>query len=99
MIPSMWTVDRDNPGPVKTLRLRLRFYAGDECLSYAKFLKALAEETTFRELIQEELTYMGPVRIADVEGAQQTIVEIVRRLEEAGDVVITGRGGETSVVV
>jgi hypothetical protein len=53
MIPSMWTVDRDNPGPVKTLRLR--FYAGDECLSYAKFLKALAEETTFRELIQEEL--------------------------------------------
>jgi hypothetical protein len=53
MIPAMWTVDRDNPGPVKTLRLR--FYAGDEYLSYAKFLKALAEEATFRELIQEEM--------------------------------------------
>jgi hypothetical protein len=53
MIPAMWTVRRDNPGPAKTLRLR--FYAGDECLSYADFLRALVEETTFRELIQEEL--------------------------------------------
>jgi hypothetical protein len=53
MIPSMWTVNRDNPGPAKTLRLR--FYTGDECLSYADFLRALAEEATFRELIQEEM--------------------------------------------
>jgi hypothetical protein len=53
MIPAMWTVRRDNPGPAKTLRLR--FYAGDECLSYADFLRALAEEATFRKLIQEEL--------------------------------------------
>jgi hypothetical protein len=52
MIPSMWTVNRDYPGPVETLRLR--FYAGDECLSYADFPRALAEEATFRELIQEE---------------------------------------------
>jgi hypothetical protein len=54
MIPSMWTVYRDNPGPAKTLRLR--FYAGDECLSYAEFLTALAaEDATFRELIQGEM--------------------------------------------
>lgn len=51
------------------------------------------------ELIQEELTYLGPVRIQDVEAAQQQIVETVRRLEEAGDVVISGRGSESSVVV
>jgi hypothetical protein len=53
MIPTMWTVRRNYPGPDKTLRLR--FYAGDECLSYADFLRALAEDAYFRELIQEEL--------------------------------------------
>jgi len=42
---------------------------------------------------------MGPVRISDVEAAQSQIVEIVRRLEEAGDVVIQGRGGEANLVV
>lgn len=51
------------------------------------------------EMIQEEMQYMGPVRISDVETAQQSIVEIVRRLEESGEVVVVGRGGENSVVV
>ena len=49
----MWAVRRDTPGTAKTLRLR--FYAGDECLSYAVFLRALAEDASFRELIQDEL--------------------------------------------
>jgi hypothetical protein len=53
MIPAMWTARRDNPGPAKTLRLR--FYARDECLSCAEFLKALAEDASFRELIQKEV--------------------------------------------
>ncbi len=51
------------------------------------------------EMVQEEIQYMGPVRISDVEGAQTQIVEIVRRLEESGDVVIQGRGGESNLVV
>ncbi len=55
--------------------------------------------TRAAELIREELEYMGPVRIADVEQAQQAIVEIVRRLEENGEVVVQGRGGESSLVV
>ncbi|MED6306412.1 MAG: FliG C-terminal domain-containing protein, partial [Planctomycetota bacterium] len=42
---------------------------------------------------------MGPVRLSDVEAAQQRIVDIVRRLEDAGDIVITGRGGTQDVVV
>jgi hypothetical protein len=33
----------------------LQFYAGNECLNYAEFIRALAEESSFRELIQEEL--------------------------------------------
>jgi hypothetical protein len=53
MISSMWTVHRDYPEPAKTLRLQ--FYTGNKCLSYAEFLSALAEEATFRELIQEEM--------------------------------------------
>ncbi len=49
----MWTVRRDKPGPASTMRLR--FYAGDVCLTYADFLSALAMEPSFRELIREEL--------------------------------------------
>ena len=50
------------------------------------------------ELIKEDMEYMGPVRISDVEAAQQRIVDIVRRLEESGDVMIQGRG-DTELVV
>lgn len=50
-------------------------------------------------LIKEDMEFMGPVRVSDVEAAQQRIVDIVRRLEEAGDVVIQGRGGETELIV
>ncbi|MEE2681216.1 MAG: flagellar motor switch protein FliG [Planctomycetota bacterium] len=51
------------------------------------------------EVIQEDMEFMGPVRLSDVEAAQQRIVDIVRRLEDAGDIVITGRGGTQDVVV
>jgi len=50
-------------------------------------------------LIKEDMEYMGPVRISDVEAAQQKIVDVVRRLEEAGELIITGRGGEEEIVV
>jgi flagellar motor switch protein FliG len=51
------------------------------------------------QLIQEEMEYMGPVRVSDVESAQQRIVDIVRRLEDAGDIIITGKGGEKDLIV
>jgi flagellar motor switch protein FliG len=51
------------------------------------------------ETIREDMEFMGPVRISDVEAAQQKIVDIVRRLEEAGEIIIAGRGGEGDVVV
>ncbi|MCL4741883.1 MAG: flagellar motor switch protein FliG [Phycisphaerales bacterium] len=50
-------------------------------------------------LIKEDMEFMGPVRVSDVEAAQQRIVDIVRRLEEAGEVLIQGRGGEAEMVV
>ena len=50
------------------------------------------------ELIKEDMEYMGPVRLSDVEAAQQRIVDVVRRLEEAGEIIITGRGDKDVVV-
>ena len=51
------------------------------------------------ELIKEDMEYMGAVRLSDVESAQQRIVDVVRRLEESGEIIISGRGGEKDVVV
>jgi flagellar motor switch protein FliG len=49
-------------------------------------------------MLSEDMEYMGPVRLRDVEDAQQRIVNIIRKLEEAGDIVIA-RGGEEELVV
>ena len=51
------------------------------------------------QLIKEEMEFMGPVRISDVEASQQRIVDVVRRLEDAGEVIISGRGGEKELIV
>jgi len=51
------------------------------------------------QLIKEDMAYMGPVRLSDVEGAQQKVVDVVRRLEDAGELIIMGRGGESELVV
>lgn len=50
------------------------------------------------ELIREEMAFMGPVRLADVEMAQAGILRAVRLLEEAGEVIVRGRGGEEQIV-
>ena len=49
-------------------------------------------------LINEEMEFMGPVRISDVEAAQRTVVDTIRRLEESGEAIIQGRGGEDQIV-
>ena len=51
------------------------------------------------QLIKEEMEYMGPVRVSDVENAQQKIVDIVRRLEDAGEIIISGKGGDKDLIV
>ncbi|MBN2445921.1 MAG: flagellar motor switch protein FliG [Phycisphaerae bacterium] len=51
------------------------------------------------QLIKEEMEFMGPVRVSDVESAQQKIVDIVRRLEDAGEVIISGKGSDKDMVV
>lgn len=47
------------------------------------------------DMLREEIEYMGPVRIRDVEEAQQRIVNVIRRLEESGEIVVArGKGDE-----
>jgi flagellar motor switch protein FliG len=50
-------------------------------------------------MIKEEMEYMGPMRLSDVEGTQQKIVESIRRLQEEGQIIIAGRGGKEELVV
>lgn len=45
------------------------------------------------ETLKEEMEFLGPIRLTDVEGVQQQIVDIVRRLEDAGEIVVAGGGG------
>ncbi|WP_284139948.1 MULTISPECIES: flagellar motor switch protein FliG [unclassified Virgibacillus] len=50
------------------------------------------------ETFKEEMEYMGPVRLRDVEEAQTRIVAVIRRLEEVGEIVIARGGGDDIIV-
>ena len=49
-------------------------------------------------MLKEDMEYMGPIRLKDVEEAQQKIVSIIRHLEDTGEIVIA-RSGEDEMVV
>ncbi len=48
-------------------------------------------------MLKEDMQFMGPVRLREVEDAQQKIVKIIRKLEEAGAIVIS-RGGADEII-
>lgn len=50
------------------------------------------------EMIKEEMEVMGPVRLKEVEKAQQKVVTIIRKLDESGEIIIS-RGGEDVIIV
>ena len=74
----------------------------------AMALKTASEEVSARifknmskraaEMLKEDIEYMGPVRLRDIEETQQKIVAIIRRLEDMGEIIIA-RGGEDEVIV
>ncbi len=74
----------------------------------AKALKAVdteVQEKIFRNmskraasLLREDMDFMGPVRLKDVEESQQKVVNIIRKLEEEGEIVVA-RAGEEELVV
>lgn len=79
-----------------------------ESKDLALALKTASEEVSSRlyknmskragEMLKEDIEFMGPVRLRDIEEAQQKIVSTIRRLEEAGEIIIA-RGGEDEVIV
>lgn len=90
----------------KGIQSVLREVENDELATALKTASEALQEKIFKnmstraaEMIRENMEFMGPVRLSDVEQAQQRIVDIVRRLEETGEVIISGRGGDDNVVV
>lgn len=62
-----------------------------------KFFRNMSKRAA--AVIKEEMEYMGPIKLSDVEAAQQKIVDVVRKLEEQGVVIVQGRGGAEEIVV
>jgi flagellar motor switch protein FliG len=50
------------------------------------------------EILKEDMQTRGPVKVSDVDKAQQNIVKIARKLEAEGKLMLAGRGGEELVV-
>ncbi|MDR0764966.1 MAG: flagellar motor switch protein FliG [Synergistaceae bacterium] len=61
-----------------------------------KFFKNMSKRAA--DMLREEMELMGPVRVRMVEEAQQKVVNVVRSLEEAGEIVVA-RGGEDELIV
>ena len=83
----------------------IRDVENDDLLLALKVASEEVKEIVFRNMSQrmvetfkEEMEFMGPVRLRDVEEAQTRIVSIVRRLEEAGEIVIARGGGDDIIV-
>ena len=49
-------------------------------------------------MIKEDMEFMGPVRMKDVEEAQQKIVNVIRKLEDSAEIVIARGGGDEIIV-
>jgi flagellar motor switch protein FliG len=50
------------------------------------------------EMVEEELQYMGPIRLREVEDVQQRVIDVIRRLEDEGQIVISHGASEEQMV-
>jgi flagellar motor switch protein FliG len=67
--------------------------ASDEVKS--RIMKNISKRAA--EILKENMDYMGPVRLRDVEEAQQKVVMVIRRLDESGEIIIS-RGGDDVII-
>lgn len=88
---SMQTVLKE----VGTEELALALKTATEGLK-TKIFKNMSQRAV--EILKDEISTKGPVKVSDVEKSQQKIVGIARKLEAEGKIVIGGRGGEDIVV-
>lgn len=89
----------------KSIQRVLREVDNNSIALALKGVKDDVQEAIFRNLssrladmIREDMEFMGPVRIKDVEEVQQSIVDKVRELEERGEIVIARAGGDEVIV-
>ncbi|MDR3343854.1 MAG: flagellar motor switch protein FliG [Treponema sp.] len=89
----------------KSIQKVLREVDSGELAKALKSVDTEVQDKIFRnmskragQMLKEDMEYMGPVRLKDVEESQQKIVAIIRRLEDAGEIVIA-RSGEDELVV
>jgi len=80
---------------ISTDELKLALKAASEELK-AKFLNNMSERAA--QMLMEDLEVMGPVRLKDVEQAQQAIIRVAKRLESEGKIVLGGKGGDEVLV-
>ena len=60
-----------------------------------KFLKNMSQRAA--EMLREDIEMRGPVRVSQVETEQKSILQIVRRLADAGEIVLGGQGNDSYV--
>ncbi len=89
----------------RSIQRVLREVENNDLAMACKTANEQVQDAIFRNLssrlstmIKEDMEFMGPVRMKDVEEAQQKIVNTIRRLEDAGDIVISRGGGDEIVV-
>ena len=89
----------------RSIQRVLREVENNDLAMACKTANEQVQDAIFRNLssrlstmIKEDMEFMGPVRMKDVEEAQQKIVDTIRRLEDAGDIVISRGGGDEIVV-
>ncbi|MBF0625581.1 MAG: flagellar motor switch protein FliG [Magnetococcales bacterium] len=89
----------------RSFQVLLREISNDELLTALKGTEDRLKEKFFgnmseraAEMLREDLEMMGPVKVTDVEGAQQSILKIARKLEADGTIVIMGKGSEDVVL-
>jgi flagellar motor switch protein FliG len=51
------------------------------------------------EMLKEDIELLGPVRVRDVEEKQQKIVQVIRKLDEAGEIMIARGGGQNALII
>jgi len=86
----------------KAIQRVLREVDSQEIAKALKSVKETVKERIFgnmtaraAQMLKEDMEYMGPVRNADVKESQEKMINIIRRLEETGEIVIPYSKGET----
>ena len=89
----------------RSIQRVIREVENDDLMHALKVSSEEVQEIIFKNMsgrmaenFKEEMQYMGPVRLKDVEEAQTRIVGVIRRLEEAGEIIVSRGGGDDIVV-